>query len=133
MVVVDAASTRGSTVAATLVDVPTIAQLPDLFGSKAYTLLYVATPGVDPPFDEAAQRLLGLFDDVLVARVRPELIDTDALWFRMFAAPKLRRLGLRTDQVVRGYYVFHYDGLLGWHPPTRYASVCLDRWLGHRP
>lgn len=46
----------------------------------------------------------------------------DSLWSRMFAAPKLRRVGMPTDRVLAGYYLFRYDLLLGWCPATQPAG-----------
>jgi hypothetical protein len=105
--------------------VDSLGEIAELFGTVDRILLMVAhrdsLPMLHDLVDRARRR-----PDVAVVQVRPELIDPGAPWFRLMAAPKLRRLQLPDDRVVTGFYLFERERLVAWHPLSELAGEWID-------
>jgi hypothetical protein len=99
----------------------------DLLGSAEVVIFIVSATQPEPSLDELRRRLA--FVDALVCPVAPELVDPESVWFRLFAAPNLRRLELPADRVETGYYVFRRDRLIAWQRITGDAVSDLDGLL----
>ena len=98
------------------------ADLLELFGTGGVVLLLVSAPGNEVRLDGSLRRFVAECEDIVVARLSASELDPASLWFRLFAAPKLRRVGMPVDRVLPGYYLFRYDLLLGWCPPHEPAG-----------
>ena len=105
----------------------------ELFGSGGVVLLLVSSPGVDVRLDGSLRRFVAECDNIMIARMNASELDPAALWFRLFAAPKLRRVGLPLDRVLPGYYLFRYDLLLGFCPPSQPAGSLFAELAGLDP
>lgn len=104
-----------------LLDAASVADLPELIGTAERVLFVVGDREAAPSADELAARAVEC-GALAVVRLQPELIDPNALWFRLMAAPKLRRFGLPDDRVVCGFYVFEFAQLKDWQPLPRRAG-----------
>jgi hypothetical protein len=102
----------------------------ELFGSGAVVLLLVSAHGVDVRLDGSLRRFVAECEDIVIGRMSASELDPAALWFRLFAAPRLRRVGMPVDRVVPGYYLFRYDLLLGFCPPGQPAGKLFAELAG---
>jgi hypothetical protein len=102
----------------------------DLFGSGSVVLLLVQAPGVELRLDGSLRRFVAECEDIVIGRMTTSELQPAALWFRLFAAPKLRRVGMPVDRVQPGYYLFRYDLLLGWCPPGEPAGKLFAELAG---
>ena len=104
-----------------------IAEFLELLGSADVVVFLVSGAKPEPALGELCRRLG--FLDAIVCPVAPELVDPESVWFRLFAAPNLRRLELPADHVEPGYYVCRRDRLIAWQPITSDAASDLDGLL----
>jgi len=102
----------------------------ELFGSARVVLLLVSAQGTEVRLDASLRRFVRECEDIVVGRMSASELDPAALWFRLFAAPKLRRVGMPADRVLPGAYLFRYDVLLGFCPPDQPAGRLFAELAG---